>query len=127
MVKSMAGSTQRGLSKFSFFFCETCNRLYHLIGSPEDATPERLHTTPLNIKCTGTIHTCRLSTTRHNTARQVWNAHAEQKKVSTGDGYMTSCNRAALVPEAANVLREQGHPEMANILDNTTEGARKVK
>lgn len=40
---------------------------------------------------------------------------------------MTSCNRAALVPEAANVLREQGHPEMASILDNTTEGARKVK
>lgn len=57
----------------------------------------------------------------------MWNAHAEQKKISTGDGYMTSFNRAALVPEAANVLRDQGHPEMANILDNTTEGARKVK
>lgn len=39
---------------------------------------------------------------------------------------MTSSDRAALVPEAANVLREQGHPEMASILDNTTEGARKV-
>lgn len=58
---------------------------------------------------------------------QVWNAHAEQKKISTGDGYMTSSDRAALVPEAANVLREQGHPEMASILDNTTEGARKVR
>lgn len=66
-------------------------------------------------------------TTPHHTTPQVWNANAEQKKVSTGDGYMTSCNRAALVPDAANVLREQGHPEMASILDNTTEGARKVR
>lgn len=58
---------------------------------------------------------------------QVWNAQAEQKKISSGDGYMTSSDRAALVPQAANVLREQGHPEMAIILDNTTEGARKVR
>lgn len=58
---------------------------------------------------------------------QVWNAQAEQKKISSGDGYMTSPDRAALVPQAANVLREQGHPEMAIILDNTTEGARKVR
>ncbi|CAM9325908.1 unnamed protein product, partial [Hapterophycus canaliculatus] len=62
----------------------------------------------------------------YNVLYQVWNAHAEQKKISTGDGYMTSSDRAALVPEAANVLREQGHPEMASTLDNTTEGARKV-
>ncbi|CAN0044118.1 unnamed protein product, partial [Ectocarpus sp. 6 AP-2014] len=62
----------------------------------------------------------------YNVLYQVWNAQAEQKKISSGDGYMTSSDRAALVPQAANVLREQGHPEMAIILDNTTDGARKV-
>ncbi|CAB1120207.1 unnamed protein product [Ectocarpus sp. CCAP 1310/34] len=62
----------------------------------------------------------------YNVLYQVWNAQAEQKKISSGDGYMTSSDRAALVPQAANVLRDQGHPEMATILDNTTEGARKV-
>lgn len=57
---------------------------------------------------------------------QVWNAHAERKKIDTGDSYVSSLDRAELVPEAARVLREQGQHEMANILDNTTEGARKV-
>ena len=56
----------------------------------------------------------------------MWNAHAEQKKLDTGDSYITSCHRADLVPEAARVLREQGQADMASILDNTTEGARKV-
>lgn len=40
---------------------------------------------------------------------------------------MTSMDRADLVPEAARVLRDQGHPDMASILDNTTDGARKVR
>ncbi|CAM9782251.1 unnamed protein product [Pylaiella littoralis] len=39
---------------------------------------------------------------------------------------VVSYNWAELVPEAANLLREHGHPEMASILDNITEGCRKV-
>lgn len=46
--------------------------------------------------------------------------------METGDSHFTSIDRAELVPEAARVLREQGHPDMAVILENTTEGARKV-
>lgn len=64
---------------------------------------------------------------RLKTRPKVWNAHAEQKKINTGDSYMSALDRAELVPEAANVLREQGQLEMADILDNTTEGSRKVK
>lgn len=59
-------------------------------------------------------------------ATQVWNAHAERKKMETGDSHITSLDRADLVPEAARVLREEGEVDMANILDNTTDGARKV-
>ena len=46
--------------------------------------------------------------------------------METGDSHFTSIDRAELVPEAARVLREGGHVDMATILENTTEGARKV-
>ncbi|CAM9102859.1 unnamed protein product, partial [Choristocarpus tenellus] len=57
---------------------------------------------------------------------QVWNNYVESKRQSTGDSHMTSTERAELVPEAARVLREQGHIAMAEVLEGTSEGARKV-
>lgn len=59
-------------------------------------------------------------------ATKLWNAHAEKKKAETGDSYMTSLDRAGLVPAAARILREQGLADMATKLENTTTGARKV-
>lgn len=47
--------------------------------------------------------------------------------METGDAYISSQDRAELVPEAARVLREGGQPDMATILENTTDGARKVR
>lgn len=47
--------------------------------------------------------------------------------METGDSHLTSLDRADLVPEAARMLREQGQPDMASVLENTTDGARKVR